>query len=236
MQTTSATYQALLAAGAPKEVRIRIYSSSSSYTNYYSDKIVSANITAALFETADTIGNATAKQLNLVLRNYGTIPRMAQIRVHFRLNDGTTQSEWLPKGVFFIDTRDDGNGIISITAYDPMLKADTSYTTSGNQGGWPKTDLQVVQNICSRIGVTLDSRTQEIMTAGYQIQYPGYGEGAYTMRELLQWIAQMYAGNFYINDQNKLMLVGLGDFPPETNYLVTEANDRILIGGHRILV
>ena len=187
-------------------------------------------------EQAASIGNAVAKELDLVLRNYGSIPRMAQITVQFRLNDGTTQSEWLPKGVYFIDTRDEGNGVISITAYDPMLKADQSYTTSGSQGGWPKTDLQVVQAICSRIGVTLDSRTTAIMTSGYRIEYPGYGEGAYTMRELLQFIASAYAGNFYITDENKLLLVGLGDFPAETNYLVTENGDAILIGGYKILV
>lgn len=231
MQPVSATYETLLAQGAPKEVRCIIAG-----TTYTQAKIVSATIRAALFDKAATIGNAPAKELNLVLRNYGSIPRMAQIQVQFRLNDGTTQSEWLPKGTFYIDTRDEGNGIISITAYDAMLKADQNYTTSGNQSGWPKTDLQVVQNICSRIGVTLDSRTQAILTGGYQIPYPGFGEDAYTMRELLEFIAQMYAGNFWINDMNKLMLVGLGDYPPETNYLVTENGDAILIGGYRILV
>ena len=230
MQPVSATYNALLAAGAPKEVRVIIAG-----TTYTQAKIVSATIKASLMEQAASIGNAVAKELDLVLRNYGSIPRMAQIQVQFRLNDGTTQSEWLPKGTFFIDTRDEGNGVISITAYDPMLKADQSYTTNGNQGGWPKTDLQVVQTICSRIGVTLDSRTTAIMTQGYRIEYPGYGDGAYTMRELLQFIASAYAGNFYITDENKLLLVGLGDFPPETNYLVTENGDALLIGGYKIL-
>ena len=56
------------------------------------------------------------------------------------------------------------------------------------------------------------------------------------MRELLQFIGQMYAGNWWINDMDKLMLVGLGDFPAETNYLVTENGDSILIGGYKILV
>lgn len=231
MQNTSATYNALLAAGAPKEVRVIIAG-----TTYTQAKIVSATTKAALFEKAATVGNAVAKEFDLVLRNYGEIPRMAQIQVQFRLNDGTTQSEWLPKGTYFIDTRDEGNGVISIVAYDAMLKADQDYATSGSQSGWPKTDLQVVNAICSRIGVTLDSRTAAILTNGYQIQFPGFGDGAYTMRELLQFIASMYAGNFWITDENKLMLVGLGDFPPETNYLVTENGDYILIGGYRILV
>lgn len=239
MQPTSDTYDALLVAGARKEVRCIIgdtaYSAASRVTYTYT-KIVSGTITASLMDRAASIGNASVKQLNLVLRDYSEIPRTAQIRVQFRLKKGNTASEWLPKGTFFVDTRDEGNGIISITAFDPMLKADRSYTTNGNQSGWPKTDLAVVQAICSRIGVTLDPRTTEVMTNRYQIQYPGYGDGAYTMRELLQFIAAAYAGNFYITDENKLLLVGLGDFPAQTNYLVTELNDCILIGGYRILV
>ena len=231
MQPVSATYEALLAAGAPKEVRVIIAG-----TTYTQANIISATIKASLMETAATIGNATAKELDLSLRNYGSIPRMAQIQVQYRLNDGTTQSEWLPKGTFFIDTRDEWNGVISIVAYDAMLKTDQDFMQSGNQGQWPRTDLQVVQAICSRIGVTLDSRTQAILTSGYSIPYPGYGEGAYTCRDLLQFIGQMYAGNWWINDMNKLMLVGLGDYPPETNYLVTENGDAILIGGYKILV
>ena len=231
MQPVSATYEALLAAGAPKEVRVIIAG-----TTYTQANIISATIKASLMETAATIGNATAKELDLSLRNYGSIPRMAQIQVQYRLNDGTTQSEWLPKGTFFIDTRDEWNGVISIVAYDAMLKTDQDFMQSGNQGQWPRTDLQVVQAICSRIGVTLDSRTQAILTSGYSIPYPGYGEVAYTCRDLLQFIGQMYAGNWWINDMNKLMLVGLGDYPPETNYLVTENGDAILIGGYKILV
>ena len=231
MQPVSNTYATLLAAGAPKEVRCIING-----VTYTQANIVSATVKAALFEKAATIGNTVAKELDLVLRNYSSIPRMAKIQVQFRLKQGNTVSEWLPKGTFYIDTRDEGNGIISIVAYDAMLKADQDYATSGSQSGWPKTDLQVVQAICSRIGVTLDSRTQAIITSGYQIQFPGFGDGAYTMRELLGYIGSMYAGNWWVNDMDKLMLVGLGDFPPETNYLVTEVGDRILIGGYRILV
>lgn len=231
MQPVSDLYNTLLAAGAPKEVRCIIGG-----VTYTQAKIVSASTKAALFEKAATVGNTVAKELDLVLRDYGDIPRMAKIQVQFRLNNGTQQSEWLPKGTYFIDTRDEGNGVISIVAYDAMLKADNDYATSGSQSGWPKTDLQVVQAICSRIGVTLDSRTQAILTSGYQIQFPGFGEGAYTMRELLGYIGSMYAGNWWINDMNKLMLVGLGDFPAETNYLVTENGDNILIGGYKILV
>ena len=232
MQPISLLYRQLLAANAPKEVQAIIAG-----TVYGQDKIVSANSKAALMDKAATIGNCVAKELTLVLRNPGEIPRMAQIQMRFRLNNGTQQSEWIPKGTFFIDTRDEGNGVLSIDAFDPMLKCDQSFTTSGEQGTWPRTDVTVVNQICSRIGVTLDSRTAAIITAGYTIQYPGFGEGAYSMREILGFIGSMYAGNWIITDENKLRLLVLGDMPDDTtNLLITEYGEYIVMGGYRIRV
>ena len=232
MQSVSLLYRQLLAANAPKEVRAIIAG-----VTYDQTKIVSASSKSALMDKAATIGNCVAKELNLVLRNPGEIPRMAEIRMQFRLNSGTQQSEWLPKGTFFIDTRDEGNGVLTIDAFDPMLKCDQSFTTSGEQGTWPRTDITVVNQICSRIGVTLDARTAAIITSGYTIQYPGFGEGAYTMRELLGFIGSMYAGNWIITDENKLRLLVLGDMPSDTtNLLITEYGEYIVMGGYRIRV
>ncbi len=232
MQSVSLLYRQLLAANAPKEFRAIIAG-----VTYAQTKIVSASSKAAVMDKAATIGNCIAKELNLVLRNPGEIPRMAEIRMEFRLNSGTQQSEWLPKGTFFIDTRDEGNGVLTIDAFDPMLKCDQSFTTSGEQGTWPRTDITVVNQICSRIGVTLDARTAAIITAGYSIQYPGYGEGAYTIREILGFIGSMYAGNWIITDENKLRLLVLGDMPDDTtNLLITEYGEYIVMGGYRIRV
>jgi hypothetical protein len=233
MQAVSQTYLNLLAQGAPKECRAIIAG-----TTYTQTKIESAITKSAVMDKAATVGNCVAKELNLVLRNPGDIPRMAQIRMQFRLNDGTTQSEWLPKGTFFVDTRQaSASGVLlEIDAFDPMLKCDQPYMTSGQQGGWPKTDLTVVNAIASRIGVSVDARTTEILTRGYQVQYPGFGESAYTMRDVLGFVGTMYCGNWIITDENKLRLIVLGDIPQETDYLVTENNDVIVIGGYRIVV
>ena len=242
MQPTSETYKALLAAGAPKEFRALVYRTPSSFNTYNADTIVSATTRAAMLDSKLTIGNCIAKELNLVLRNLSglqtIIPRMAQIRMQFRLNDGATQSEWLPKGTFFIDTRDESyGGVLAIDAFDPMLKAEQSFTRPGEQGQWPRSDITIVNLIASRIGVTVDARTTAIITNNYQIPYPGYGDGAYTCRELLGYIGTMYGGNWIITDENKLRLIILGDIPAgDTNLLVDQVGDYITIGGYRIIV
>lgn len=233
MQNTSDTYNALLAEGAPREVQAIIAG-----VTYGLDKIDSATTNAALMEKSATVGNCIAKELNLVLRNPGDIPRMAQIKMRFRLNNGVTQSEWIPKGTFYIDTREAGNGVLTIDAFDAMLKTGQPYIMQeGEQGTWPRTDIQVVNAICSRIGVTLDSRTAAILTEGYLVQYPGFGDVAYTVREVLGYIGAMYGGNWCITDQDTLRLLILGDLPlSSTNLLITQYGEYILIGGYRILV
>lgn len=238
MQETSATYKRLLAAGAPKVVQTIIAG-----VTYGPARIESATIRSAMLLPDTLIGNCIAKELHLRLRDAGSgfnIPRMASIQMRYRLQNPdvvSDYSEWIPKGVYFVDTRDEGNGVLSIDAFDPMLKTNVSFTGSGDQGFWPRSDVTIVAQVASRIGVTVDERTYAILTRGYQIQYPGYGNGAYTMREMLSQIGIAYGGNWIITDQNQLRLIILGDIPSDqSNYLVTQTGDYIVIGGYRILV
>lgn len=250
MQQTSQLYNSLLAAGAPKEARALVYRSTNAYNVYGQEKIVSATTRTSMLDASLSIGNCIAKELNLALRNFAgmpTIPRMAKIVMEFRLNDGTQQSEWLPKGTYFIDTRDESyQGVLTINAYDPMLKSEQSFTKPGNQGTWPRSDISVVQTIATAMGVSIDSRTTAIMNKGYQINYPGIvldngtpqysQDGAMSMRQVLGYIGAMYGGNWIITDENKLRLIVLGDIPTPTNYLIDQNNNAITIGGYRILV
>lgn len=259
MQQTSQLYNSLFAAGAPKEARALIYWATNSYDVYYGyddpdnsygAQIVSATTRASMLDSSLSIGNCIAKELNLVVRNfagYHTIPRMAKIVMQIRLNDGTQHSEWIPKGTYFIDTRDESyQGVLTINAFDPMLKSEQSFTKPGEQGAWPRLDISVVQTIATAMGVSIDSRTTAIVNKGYQINYPGISldngtpqysqDGAMSMRQILGYIGAMYGGNWIITDENKLRLIVLGDIPVPTNYLIDQNNNAITIGGYRILV
>lgn len=246
MQTVSSTYQTLRSQGAPKEVQAVIGIGLGYNDNYEQNRIVSATTKSSVMDKAATIGNCIAKELNLVVRNPGVIPRMALISMQYRLNDGTTQSEWIPKGKFYVDTREEGNGVLTLTAYDPMLFADKPYTTKIGKGeSWPKltyktgsndSERGIVNVIAGKINVEIDSRTAELLSAN-PISVPYPGEGVYTMREMLGYIGAMYGGNWIITDENKLRLIVLGDIPDEeTNLLITEYAEYILIGGNRIIV
>lgn len=229
MQTTSALYQALiLDPTARKQVQIVIAG-----VTYGEDQIVSLSTTSGLFiEDTMGIGGAVAKEIDLVLRQPGNIPRMAQMIPSYRLVKGTQASEWIQKGIYYIDTRsvDEVTGVMTIHGYDDMLKAEQVWEPAQSLE-FPMTMVQAVNVIAQLMGVTLDPRT--VLNQSYTIDYPANN---YTLRDVLRYIAVANAGNWIITDDGKLRLVSFGEIPTETNYLVEEDGDAITFGGDRILV
>lgn len=155
--------------------------------------------------------------------------------VYFTSRYDLATSEWLPKGVFYIDTREttrNGNGldILSIHGYDSMLFAEQLYPSTTHE--WPMVDTAVVQEMADAMGVTVDPRTYDLMNAGYMIPLPG----SYSIREVLGYIASMYVGSFIMTETGLLRLVSILELPNETNYLIDNAGDAITFGGDRILV
>lgn len=198
----------------------------------------------------------------------------------------TMASEWVPKGVYYIDTReyDKESGVLRLNGFDAMLKGEQDFMQSGDQGTWPQIDRNIVCDVASRIGLGkdtytavsnpsgnpknkgwyyksgskyylsfdtsvksgttyytrsntgLDARTMPLLNKYYKVGYPGYGESAYTVREVLGYVGSMYAGNWIINDEGLLRLVILGDIPAETNYLIDELDRRITLGGDRLVM
>lgn len=186
-----------------------------------------------------SVGNAIAGEIDVVmLKSAAEIPRMAQMVPYVRAvntDDPTEVSEWIQKGVFYLDTRevaidDTGAEILTLHGYDAMLKADQEYGESALD--YPATDTDVVAEIASKIGVNVDARTWDIMTQEYELPYPS----GYTCRETLGYIAAMYAGTFIMNDIGELRLVAMSDIPKETRYLIDHLGYSITFGGDRVLV
>lgn len=189
---------------------------------------VSHSVESSLFESFG-IGNAMSATLSMSL--YAEeIPRGAVIKRYVRLVNGTRSSEWLPKGVFFVNRRTVEDGFWTIEAYDAMLKADITWTPRPGFT-FPCTMEDAVRDIALSMDVELDERNVYLPYV-----MPAYPDGEYMRRDALRDIAAAHGGNWHISDAGKLRLVGLRSFPEESNYLVTEHGDAILFGGIRILV
>lgn len=206
----------------------------------YDESILSALGTDLRLFSEDypVVGSCVAGEITVKMRKpLGDIPRKARMVPYVRLTDGIRYSEWIQKGVFYIDTRaqnDSADSLkwITIHGYDGMLKAEADYPPSALS--WPARDIDVVREIAEAMDVSVDARTVQLMNREYSIEYPG----DYSQREVLGFVAAAYAGCFIMSDLGELRLVILNHLPPETRYLVISQADRraITFGGDRILV
>lgn len=221
MQTTSATWQTLLAAGARLETKVVI--GGNEYT-----LMTNPVITRALMQDGLSIGNAVCASCRFSLLTPDTIPRAAEVQVSMRLTDGTTDSEWLPAGTFYIAkrARDPVTGILTLECYDAMLKANAllkqvPWTTDGgdvvttNNGEWlyfsarsiyPCDAEALAEDIARVMSLEIDSRTSLQGGSAYKVTSD---TGEETIHDLLCRIAAMNAGNWIITPEGKLRLVPL---------------------------
>ena len=227
MQTTSATYQAIMAGEHTAQVKVNIAG-----VDYGQDVLVSMSTSGGLFADGTmSIGGTVAREIDLTMWNVsGTIPKMAKIIPYYCITNGQQTSEWVQKGVFYIDTRSTDAGLLTIHGYDAMLMAEQVWTPDQSLE-FPMAMDQAVEEIAGIMGVTIDDRTS--VSSAYTIDYPA---NDYTLRDVLGFIAAANCGNFIMSDLGELLLVGLNTLPPATNYLVTQYGNPITFGGVRILV
>ena len=227
MQTVSALYQQIMSGEHYAERKINIAG-----TDYGEDAIVSLTTTGGLFADGTlSVGSAVSREINLSLWNVSTtIPKMAKLIPYYRLSNGTQNSEWIQKGVYYIDTRSVDSGLLTIHGYDDMLKAEQIWTPDQSLE-FPMPMTQAANIIADIMGVEIDART--VLNSAYTVDYPA---NDYTLRDVLRYIAAAHGGNWIMSDAGELWLVGLNTLPPETNYLCDEDGDWITFGGDRILV
>lgn len=228
MQAVSSTYTTILSGKHKAEWKVAIAG-----VDYGEDVLRSVEINRSVFSSSPSLGSCISAEIDVsLIKPSVDIPRMAYIEPYVRITNGTLTSEWLPKGKFYIDTREytknDAVDIMSIHGFDAMLKAEQLAPIQG----YPKTDINAVSSIASFLGLSLDASVATIINKGYSVPIPAQ----YSCREVLGYIAAMYAGCFVIDDFGKLRLVTLNGYPEETNYLINTAGLAITFGGDRILV
>lgn len=186
------------------------------------------------------VGSAISGYLDAEIVEPFNVPKKARVAPFVRAVSRTASSEWIPQGVYYIDSRSTyqtatQRKMMRIHAYDAMILADATYPDDSAHD-YPMLDIDMVNFIADNMkvnpsdnsGVPVDGRTFDIMTRGYKFPLPL----GYSMREALGMIAAAYAGSFVISPMGTLRLVTMFDIPPETRHLITEDGSKILIGGY----
>lgn len=242
MRETSELYKRLLADdGHVKESRLIIGG-----TVYDESHIVSLSTTEPLF-AADTIaaGGAVAREIDFVAFLDESVPKRAQIVHEVRLRVGNEVSEWLQKGVYYIDTRrlDPLTGVTTVHGFDAMLMAEQPWNPA-DPDDFPMSMQKALEKTAAILGIALDPRNAYKTGDDYKVGYPVADGSApeeqqadgLSIRQVWRWIAGAMGGNFIINDLGELRLVPLNALPGNTGYLVTETGQPITFGNTRILV
>ena len=217
---------------------------------YTQDKIFEITTNLRMFsEEQPTVGGCLSTEITVkLLTPSASIPRMAKIEPFVQVTDGTTSSEWIPQGTFWVDTReetknDDGLDILTLHGYDAMLKAEADMPVAAVS----HRDTTWVRIIANAMGLQptipgyagIDPRTATANDGGTGLMKNDYNFSVppgYSMREVLSNIAAMYCGNWVISYDNKLLLIALNGIPSETNYLINAIGEAITFGGDKILV
>lgn len=180
---------------------------------YAAQDIVSCEIERNLLENTAEVGNATAAVLTLEISQGETIPKRAKVVVQYRLMLDDARTDYIPKGTYWINTREKDGCYLKLTCYDAMLMAQQDYLGDVTADDWPQQETACVTEIAQRIGVEIDPRTQIGTGDNHQVSMP-VGR---TMREVLEQIAAANGGNWCITQAGKLLLVpfaGTGDVLP----------------------
>ena len=200
MQATSETWKTLWASGSARlEARARI--GGREYRT-----ISAPVISRGLMQGELGVGNAVAACCRLSVLTGDAIPRSAEVAVSMRLTDGTTESEWLPAGTFYISrrNRDAVTGLVTLECYDALLKANGEWTPS--EGSWPRLMADVAEELAETLGVTLDPGNALRTENYYCLDAPEKGT---TIRDALSAIAAAHGGNWIVSPGNLLRLVPL---------------------------
>lgn len=212
MQETTLTWKGLWSSGAAwLEARADIGGAS------YSD--IAPVITRATMQGGPQIGNAVAASCAFSLRGVpgANVPRSAEILISMRLTDGTTASEWLPAGTFYISRRsvEPVSGMLQLECYDALLKADAVWEPS--EGSWPRDMADVADELAAALGLEIDARSA-IPTGGAYVM--GEPDAGTTLRGALSTIAAAGGGNWIVSPAGRLRLV---PFTPGADAVAVEA-------------
>lgn len=201
MQQTSDLYKSILAGEHWVDVKITIGG-----VEYTSDEIEALSISGDLFgKEVPAVGNVINRTLTVsLLTPQIAIALGAEVKVYACIYNREQRSEWLQKGVYYVDDRkrnlsDSGHDTTTdIVAFDALCKTDeepTGFT-------WPSGSQSVLDAIAGCLGVTNDI----LVDKNYTISKPD----DMTMREILGYIAAAYGGNIIINDYGHLDMIPMG--------------------------
>lgn len=242
MHSTSSLYDSIKSGNHTVRVVFEIETVTGGETEYVEldeSKIYSLKTSGSVFpDEKPSIGNFCAREIDAVFEPPvgKVIPKCAQMRIFTYLDNGTQQSERIPKGVFYIDTREYNadKTKMMVHGYDAAIKFDVDIDDTDFD--WPAGVSNLVLTLARSVGVSVVMPPELInllSTNIYKVPLT-----ICTKREMIGYIAAGIGCNAVIDDRGRLTFLFLRIDPADTeiDYLSDENGNNITIGGDRIIV
>lgn len=219
---------------------------------YREDFVESIETAANVFSGGTPeIGAVIARTITVKMRKpEQTIPTAAKLVPYSRIINEVDESEWVPKGEFFIDMREfepgyqdvDGNEteFLQVEGYDALMKAEADYPEPLTAWPvdwpiaagiplpvWPNAlDISVLAEIAVFLGVTIEPETLAAINRGHTIPT----KDDFCCREILSQIATAYAGSITLDDLGRLKLIRLNAAMSRATVNIQDDADSFLFG------
>lgn len=179
------------------EIMVRTYSNDApeAYVEYWDE--ATSTLGSMVPIEVEVVAGTPISRLWQKQTSYGSLTKYDDVRV----------SEWLPKGIYYISTRQTNRitGVMTIHGFDAMLKSGQVWQGETVTENFPMDVNTALADICERMGVELDPRSQ--IDTNFPVKDFVDSLGYMTMRSVLGRIAVANAGNWVMTDEGKLRLV-----------------------------
>jgi hypothetical protein len=175
---------------------------------YTNDDIVDIILDTVQPQEGFSIGNTPSQTLDLTLLNKGDIiysTNQVKVEIGLKISD---KIEYVLIGYFNIDDIEKTDYTTKITAYDNMIKFETSYFSSLVD---TPTLQQVVNELSSKTGVQFTGSLPAYTVSKLE---------GFTCREVLGYVASLCGGNALITRDGKFTVV----YPKDINYSISADN------------
>jgi hypothetical protein len=168
-------------------------------TEYNSNKVVEFELYESIVEGEDyTIGAAVPTRLDLTIKTEDIFPSNAEIKPYIKLYGDGASSEWMPFGVFYIDSRKYINDVWEFVCYDKLMLANQPWET---ELYLPATMKEVIEEICDMLEIQICPDT---VIRAYEVPLMTH---EFTMRQVIGYIAACHGANARINKDGCLEFV-----------------------------
>lgn len=149
------------------------------------------------------VGTVNASSLTLQLVNFDNryettdfTDAQIVVRIGAELSETT---EYVNKGVYFVDKQTFSGGVVTLVAYDKIADFDSDY--SGNLTG---AAYQLLYNIATKYAIGINY--SKMNNPNTVITIPSSDDTTYTDREIVSYICQITGNNAFMNNVGQLVI------------------------------